>query len=584
MTKEKTMMDRRSFFALAGVGAGAAALAAGCAPQQSTQLGETGDMGKTEEGTASASNWLGSAPEIADDEIVETRETDILIVGTGNAGMSGAATATDLGLDFMVCEASATMASPRHWVGAINTAYHEQAGFHVDESKLLNEMSRYASGKCDPSVWKVWIRESAEMIDFIDGIMKGAGMEMFLDTEGYDHATGGTDFYVPPIQHMWYDPSTAVPPLMSLSGMMSPKDRNVIIEEYMASKGHSVSYQHTLVKLIREEGGRVEGAIFETPDGYVRIDAHKAVLLATGGYAANPTMMRALAPTAAKATTSPYFIPTNTGGGIKAGLWVGAAMDGDSAPMIFDRGIVEAGVDTDYTSEGDDAAFGGPGIMLPIGSLPFMKVNRNGKRFANESTPYDFFAFAASRQPGGVWCTIFDSNMQEDSKRFSVVGCAKIGTELLQTSAIEDEKIFLADCLDKGLIVKADTLEELVDKLGLPKEETLAEIARYNELYEKQIDEDFGKEAFRLSAISKAPYYGYWCGGLLLTTLDGLTINADMQVLDTESNVIEGLYAAGDCSGSLFSGNYPEYLVGCASGRTLTEGRHAIRHIAGDLA
>ncbi len=56
-----------------------------------------------------------------------------------------------------------------------------------------------------------------------------------------------------------------------------------------------------------------------------------------------------------------------------------------------------------------------------------------------------------------------------------------------------------------------------------------------------------------------------------------------MQVLDEASNVIEGLYAAGDCSGSLFSGNYPEYLVGCACGRTVTFGRHAVKHAAGQL-
>jgi succinate dehydrogenase/fumarate reductase flavoprotein subunit len=54
-----------------------------------------------------------------------------------------------------------------------------------------------------------------------------------------------------------------------------------------------------------------------------------------------------------------------------------------------------------------------------------------------------------------------------------------------------------------------------------------------------------------------------------------------MQVLDVTGKAIEGFYAAGDCSGSLFSGNYPEYLVGNACGRTLTEGRHAVLHIVG---
>ena len=72
-------------------------------------------------------------------------------------------------------------------------------------------------------------------------------------------------------------------------------------------------------------------------------------------------------------------------------------------------------------------------------------------------------------------------------------------------------------------------------------------------------------------------------GGALLTTFDGLRITKDCQVLDAQDNVIEGLYAAGDVSGSFFGGNYPEYIAGCASGRPSTQGRHVARLLAGDL-
>lgn len=576
----KSALNRRTFLSLAGLGAGTVAVSSlfGCAPAAKVPEDESEANG------AETVDWLGEDPAIGDDQLVSVIDTDLLIVGAGNAGIAAAATAADLGIDFVLCEKASALPSPRHWVGAINTKYHKEAGLEVDEKKLLNELTRYASGKCDQSVWKVWIEESAEMVDFFDKLMKEQGMTLFLDTEGYDHETGGTDFYVPPIQHIWYDPAAAVPSLMSLSGMMSPKNRNMVVEEYIGSKGYGISYQHDLVKINREEGGRVTGAVFSTPDGYVQVNAAKGVVLATGGYAADPVMMKALSPGAVAATSSPYFVPTNTGGGIKAAIRIGATKDIESAPMLFDRGIVPVGVDTGYIDEGADARFGGDGTMLPIGSLPFMKVNRNGKRFANESCPYDFMCFAASKQPGGVWCTVMDANAAEDAKRFSVVGCAKIGTELLQGAKIEEQKLFLADCVKRGLIVKADTLEELADAMQLPKEAFLAEVEKYNQMFANQKDDDFGKEAYRLSAIKDAPFYGYWSGGLLLTTLDGLSINENMQVLDESKNVIEGLYAAGDCSGSLFSGNYPEYLVGCACGRTLTEGRHAVRFIAGDLA
>jgi hypothetical protein len=321
----------------------------------------------------------------------------------------------------------------------------------------------------------------------------------------------------------------------------------------------------------------VTGAYFETDDGYVKVNASKGVLLTTGGYAANPVMVKALAPAVPEACTAAYYGPTCTGDGIRAAVWAGARRDSTSAPMIFDRGAVPAGMDAGYVGEGAGAAFPSPAPQIVQGSLPFLKVNRNGKRFFNESAPYDWGTAAASNQPGGVWCSVWDSNCAEDAARFSVVGCAKIGADLLQMGAPEE---VLAELVEGGILVKADTLEELAERLGLPQEAFLETVERYNSLYDQQVDEDYGKEAFRLSAVRTAPFYGLWFGGSLLTTLDGVKINENMQVLDEACEPIEGLYAAGDCSGSLFSGNYPEYLVGCAVGRTMTESRHAVRYIA----
>ena len=111
---------------------------------------------------------------------------------------------------------------------------------------------------------------------------------------------------------------------------------------------------------------------------------------------------------------------------------------------------------------------------------------------------------------------------------------------------------YTAASQEAGILMKADTIEELADMLGFTgqdKDNFLAEVERYNGFYDNQVDEDFGKEAYRLSAIRQPPFYGCWFGGSLLTTIDGLRINENCQVLDPELNVIEGLYAAGDVSG-----------------------------------
>lgn len=123
-----------------------------------------------------------------------------------------------------------------------------------------------------------------------------------------------------------------------------------------------------------------------------------------------------------------------------------------------------------------------------------------------------------------------------------------------------------------GFIQKADTLEEPAEKLKLPTDTFVATVERYNELCAKGEDEDFGKESYRMLPLENPPYYGCRQGSSILCTLDGLRINTKMQVLDTEGNPIEGLYAAGNCSGGFFAHNYPEYIVGVAIGRTLTEG------------
>ena len=98
---------------------------------------------------APSSDWLGAAPDIAESDISETWETDLLIVGAGNGGMMAAVKAADLGMNFRIIEQSTAMCETRHWYGAVNSSECLAAGLTVDTKKLLGEASRYASGKLD---------------------------------------------------------------------------------------------------------------------------------------------------------------------------------------------------------------------------------------------------------------------------------------------------------------------------------------------------------------------------------------------------------------------------------------------------
>lgn len=575
-----TNVSRRSFLTGATAAGALAALGlAGCAPQAATATA-TADTAADGEGSALAStgsDWLGADPELAEGDLVETRETELLIIGAGNGGMAAAATAADLGLDFTLCEKTGSIQRTRHWFGAINTKYTKAAGAEVDTAKLLNEFTRYASGQADQRVVRVWIDESAEVTDWLDPILTAAGMTCAFDND-VDHETGGTDFNIFPMEHYYSGKDAAGEAL----------ERNKVLLAYINERGYDVTYNHSLVKLVQDESGKVTGAIFETPDGYVQINAEKGVLLTTGGYVSNAEMLRACNPMVDRCVTLQYGSPNNTGDGIRAAMRIGAQKDAIGAPMIFDRGAVLPGENAGIVSEpGEPATFVGTDKQFNLGSQPLMKVGRDGKRFANESTPYDFCCFAAAANEGGVFCQVFDSNLKEDVKRFSTIGCSRQTQQLLAKEVDTPLDEIYADQLERGTMVKADTLEELADKLGFAgeaKDAFLAEVDKYNGFFDAQKDDDFGKEAYRLSELRTAPFYGTWFGGSILTTVDGLRINPDMQVLDEQGHVIEGLYAAGDCSGSVFANNYPEYIVGCACGRTITFSRHAVRHMAGDIA
>jgi fumarate reductase flavoprotein subunit len=133
--------------------------------------------------------------------------------------------------------------------------------------------------------------------------------------------------------------------------------------------------------------------------------------------------------------------------------------------------------------------------------------------------------------------------------------------------------------LERGLLKKADTIEELAEQMEVPVETFKATVERYTELANMGRDLDFGKVAFRLTPIDTPPFYALKGAAGFLTTINGLRINSELQVLDTEHRPIPGLYAAGDVSGSFFANDYPELQVGIALGRTLTFG-----YIAGQNA
>jgi fumarate reductase flavoprotein subunit len=189
-----------------------------------------------------------------------------------------------------------------------------------------------------------------------------------------------------------------------------------------------------------------------------------------------------------------------------------------------------------------------------------------GERYANEDAPFGYTANQDIGQPGSWKWTVWDANWNTDKDKMHGTVCEKmVKTPLWNDKSYDHFK-------NKGVIVEADTIEELAAKMQVPKDTLAATIKRYNDLVQKGVDEDFGKDPVKLTAIIKPPFGACKTGAGLLVTMDGLRINTDLQVLDAKSKPIPGLYAAGNASGDFFCNDYPITTTGISHGRAYTFG------------
>lgn len=172
----KTPFSRRGFLAgvaLAGVG-GALGLS-GCAPQEQTGQGETAS---TESAASSASDWLGSEPEIQEADVVETLDAEILIIGAGTGGLFAACAAGELGADTVVLE-KFEGGVVRDDVGGVNSRLQQENGYSIDKQAFMRDMYRYAAGQCDLSLFDIWFENSGSVVDWYEEVLGQYGVTLW---------------------------------------------------------------------------------------------------------------------------------------------------------------------------------------------------------------------------------------------------------------------------------------------------------------------------------------------------------------------------------------------------------------------
>ena len=305
---------------------------------------------------------------------------------------------------------------------------------------------------------------------------------------------------------------------------------------------------NTGLKDLVTENGRVTGVIAEADGAEITLHARRGVILACGGFEHNAEMRKKYQrePIGSDWTTG---ATSNTGDGINAGLKIGAAV-----------------------SHMDDAWWG-PTIPLPRGpwfalserSVPgTFIVNMRGERFMNESLPY---VEAVHRMYGGdfgqgegpgenvpAWM-IFD---QRCRNRYLFAG-------------INARQPLPKKWFESGVVVKAGSIAELAEKIGVPADALTATTERFNGFARSGVDEDFrrGESGYdhyygditnkpnpSLGALVKAPFYAVKMVPGDLGTKGGIDADATGRALRADGSVIEGLYAAGNTSAPVMGHTY----------------------------
>ena len=431
--------------------------------------------------------------------------------------------------------------------GAVGAKFQKEQGIDIDPAQLRDEIYRAADWRVDPCSIETYVNRSGEVADFWQDMLDkgGSGWQLYKfdqapNYNGFPVIDSYVNFKMPEgISTTW------------LFGLYVCKELRAVAETY---DNLEIRYEMPAVQLIREDGGRVIGCIAKNGDGYVRINASKGVLLATGGYDANPEMMQAWV-RPEDYESSVWWNPSwgTTGDGHMMGLSIGADMDSLPHPVM-------------NFSNATPSTFVEKRVYFPGAMNYSIIVTEEGKRFVNENQARQYMSNAINVQK------------RRGHQCFHIFDQAMIASALEKEPSAEKQ---LERDEAKGHLFRASSLGELASKAGIDAAALEETVARYNSFFEDGLerDPDYYRYAGNNKPFTGETYYALVTNSVILATVGGLTINGDTQVLDKDGKVIEGLYATGNVSGNFYAGNYPRHIPGTSVGRAATFGYVAVEHM-----
>ncbi len=431
-----------------------------------------------------------------------SRDYDVIVVGSGAAGLSAAVAAADAGASVLVMEADkqpggSSRLSGGHFYAA-GTSVQAAAGVTDDTADAMFEhYLTLNQWMVEPSVVRRYCDLAAPTLEWLMDL----GV-VFPPERVYRSGIGST-----PRGHQPQGEGAAVV---------------AVLEAHRASRGVDLVLDARVDALLRSEQGAITGIRSGNDEA-----SCAAVVIAAGGFGANPELLAEHYPDAAAAGNWSWYIgsPMARGDGLKLGSAVGAAIDGHNRGLL----LVTPGFSRDLE------------VLLP-GWL--ILVNQQGRRFADETASYTVLG-GLIKQQGGRAFAVFDEPARAAARR----------TPFSQAFWVDE---VLAQKAEDGTIARADTLADLAARIEVDGAALSGTIERYNADCATGSDSAFFKpRASGMRPIDTPPFYGVEVRpAIVCWTGTGLRIDADTRVLGTDERPIAGLFAAGETVGSLHGDRY----------------------------